>query len=133
MRCHSSWEGLNLQVDARNLIAAFQVMISCALAKFSEAHMAVLAQFDPGCNQNAVDINAGMTLKLKQQVHYALISRASAQDPTTAPEYGAGQSPHQARRVHDRHGFHFESPRDGSRFRGIIRRHVEPHFRIIGK
>ncbi len=69
---------MNFQVDAGDFVPAVAVVIVGALTKFREADMTVLAQFDPGGYQDAVNINAGLAFKFKEHVDGAVVAGAPA-------------------------------------------------------
>ncbi len=63
--------GLNFEIDAGNLSTAVRQIVASALAKLSETDVAVTAQFDTRSNQDRIDIDACLALKLEQHIHGA--------------------------------------------------------------
>ena len=84
-------KGLDLEVHAGNLCAAVGLVIAGALAEFREADVAVLAEFKAGGDENAVDVHAGLALKLKQHGYGPGIVGAPAEHPTTAAQNSSGE------------------------------------------
>ena len=91
---HFDWERLYFQIDAGNLGAAIPQAVSRALAEFSQADMSELAQLKPRRNQNTVNLQTSLPLKLKQHAHSTGIVGAASQHPAATAKYGAGEGPH---------------------------------------
>ena len=97
---HLQRKGLNLQVDAGDLRAAFLLMAAGALAELGKADMPVLAQFQPGGDQHAVDVHAGLALELEEHAHRACIVSAAAQNPAATAENCTRENLDQIGRAH---------------------------------
>ena len=126
-------EGLYFEVNAGNLTPAVGMVIPGAMAEFREAYMSVLAEFNAGCNKNAVDVDAGLALKFKEQIHNAGISGAATQNPAAASKNCTGKCADQARWFNHGHGLDFEGPRHFDRPCRITLQHIEPHNAYIGR
>jgi hypothetical protein len=74
---------LNLQVDVGDLRAALLWMAEGALAKLGKPDMPALAQFHPGCDQDAVNIHTGPAFEPKSifTVPVSMALRLSTQPP----------------------------------------------------
>ena len=79
-------KGLDFEIDAGDLRAAILLVAAGALAKLGEADVPVLAQFEAGGNEHAVDVEAGLALELEQHAHRAGVAGAAAQNPAAAAE-----------------------------------------------
>ena len=103
-------KGLDLQVDAGNLGAAILLVAAGALAEFGKADVPALAQFQAGGDHHAVNIDAGLPLKLEQHIHGAGIVCSAAENPAATTQDCAGESLDQARRLFDGDGLHLHGP-----------------------
>ena len=92
---------------------------SRALAQFSETNVSLLAEFDARCDQDAVDVDARMALKLEEHIHQAGISRSPAQHPTPAAQDRPCERLNEPPRFVCRDGSHLQGPGDRSRLHGI--------------
>ena len=108
-------------------------MIPRALAKLSEAYMAVLAEFNASGNKNTVDVDAGLALKFEEQIDDPGVRSAATQDPSTAAKNCTSKSAHQARWFDNGHGLHLKGPWYCRRPCWILLQHFEPHPGYIGK
>ncbi len=125
-------ESLDLQIDTGDFVAAILLMAAGALAEFGEPDVAGLIQLESGGNQQAVDVEACLALKLEQHAHGAGIAGSAAKNPPATTEDGAGEGLHQSRRFFDRDGFHFQGPGNDCRALRIPLCPVGPHARYIG-
>lgn len=96
---HLDREGLNLEVDAGKVSAAFADAALGATAEFSEIDMAVLAEFKADADQDAVNVHAGLALEFEEHVDGARVIGAAAEHPTAAAEDGAGEGLDEAGRL----------------------------------
>lgn len=106
----SGRQGLDFQVHAGDLSGAVAALVSRALAQLGKADVPGLAELDSSGNENAVDIDAGLALELKEQVDGAGVGGAAAQDPSAACEDGASEGADKARRVNLGDCFHLQGP-----------------------
>jgi hypothetical protein len=68
---------LDFKFDAGDLRAAVHLTAVSALTKLGDPDVTALVQVDPGGDQHAVDVKAGLSFELKQLVYYACIVGAS--------------------------------------------------------
>jgi hypothetical protein len=90
---------LNFEINAHNLIPAFPLDHACALAQLRKADMRALAQFEARSNQNAVNLEAGVSFKFKQDLDQARVTCTAAQNPTPASKDRAGKGFHHPARL----------------------------------
>ena len=83
-------ERLDLQINAHDLLAAIFPDHPRALAKFRKTNVRTLTQFNAGSYENAVNLEARLPLKFKQNVDQAFIAGTAAQNPTPASQDRSG-------------------------------------------
>ena len=94
------------------LPVAFLLAAACALAELGEPNVSRMAEFEPGRNEHAVDIEARLALEFKQHGHRSGVAGAPAQNPSPAAEDAAGEHLHQPRGLLGGNGFHLQRPRE---------------------
>lgn len=87
----SERDGLDLQVDAHNLVVDSFLSQPGQLAKLGEAHMRGGTQFQPRRNQDAVDLETGGSFEFKEDIDQASVAGAATQDPTATAENRTGE------------------------------------------
>lgn len=97
---------LYLKIDADNFALAILPHHSCALAEFRKANVRTLAEFEARGDKNAVDFEAGASLKFEEDFDQAGVACASAEDPAATSEKCAGDGLYGAARVGTRNGAH---------------------------
>jgi len=110
LRASIRWERSGSPVRCWNLGAAILLVAAGALAEFSKANVTVLAQFQAGGNHHAVNIDAGLPLKLEQHIHGACIVCSAAENPAATTQDSAGEGLDQARGLFCGDGLHLHGP-----------------------
>jgi len=125
--------GLDLKVDARDFFAAGTGVVAGALAKLGEADVAILAKFQARGDEDAIDIDAVLALKLEEHVDESCVVGSPAQHPASAPENCAGKGLNKAGRLLNGDSLHLHRPGNAQRLSGIIGQHASPHRLLIGE
>ena len=76
------WKSLDFKVDAGDVGSAILMAVAGALAEFSKADVPVLTELQPGRNEDAVDVDAGLTFELEEHIDCSGIVGAAAEHPT---------------------------------------------------
>lgn len=124
--------GLHFEVDTGDLVAAILLLRSSALAKLSKANMAILAEFNSGGDQHAVDIHASLTLELEQHVDQSGLVCSTAQNPPATTKDRTGEGADKARWVFHGDSLHLHRPGYAFRRPCVLARHSPPPNAHIG-
>lgn len=112
-RGDKTWRnGLDFKIDAGDFPSAIAELVSGALAKFGEPDMAGLAELYPCGDEDAINIDAGLALKLEQHVDGAGIAGPAAQNPASATKNGTGEGADEARGLDLGDRLHLQGPGD---------------------
>ena len=103
-------EAVNLEIDADNLAAAVLPMAAGALAELGEAHVGELAEFNPGCDQDGIHIDAVLAFELKEHADESAVAGSAAKDPAAVAEDRAGKRRDQSCRIIHGGCFHLQRP-----------------------
>jgi len=121
---HLDGKGLDFEVDAGNFAAAILLVAAGALAEFCKSDVPALTQFQAGCNQYTVNLEASLALEFEKHADSAAIVCATAEDPAAAAQNRASESLYQPRGFFDGDGLHLNCPRDAHRLLYVLdRRH----------
>jgi len=88
------WRRLDFEVYAYDLVWGPLSSKDGALAKLGELQVRRPAEFNPGGDENAVNLQARSPLELEEEIDQSGIAGASAQHPPAASEDCAGDSLH---------------------------------------
>ena len=108
--CHSAGKFEFQDRCWQSLSRSPRLLAARALAKLREADVAALAEFQSRGDQNAVDVDAGLALKLEEHVHDPGVVCAAAQHPAATAEDRAGEGLDEARRLFGGDGPHLHCP-----------------------
>lgn len=123
---------MDFEIDAGDLAAAVVGMIMGALAELGQAAMPRLAELDSCGDEDAVNIETGLSLEFKEHVDGAAVTGAAAQHPTSATKDAAGQRLDQAGGLDHRYSFHLQRPGEKGRKILVRHMHVQLHNGVIG-
>jgi len=107
------------------------MVTACALAEFCKSQVTHPAKLDSRSHKAAVNIHAGLPLKLEKQVDRAAVCRTAAEHPTARADDYAGESAEEARRLFKRNRLQMNGPGDSGLALRVYWQHGGSHTLVI--